>query len=147
MSRYSVGARSTGAGSTTLAVGSLFAGANNEFKVVEIGAFNTTATEVAISVRRWTAVGTAGSGLTEIPWNPDVSAATATAFDTHTVTGTITGGEFFRATLGAAKGSGVIWTTDPANRIIIPKGTGNGLAIMVGTGTGQILDWYMIWDE
>jgi hypothetical protein len=147
MGRYAVGTRSAGAGSTTLAVGSVFAGANNEFKLVEVGAFNTTATACSIALRRWTALGTQGAGLTEIPYNPDISAATATGYDTHTVTGTITGGEFARASLGAAIGSGVIWTFDRGASIIIPKGTGNGIAIMVGTGTGQILDWYMIWDE
>ena len=146
MARYSVGTRSAGTGSTTLATGSLFAAANNDVYVIEVGAFNTTTTEVSIALRRWTAVGTAGAGLTEIPWEPDTTAATATAFDTHTVTGTITGGFYTAATLGAAAGSGIVWTFGNKG-IRIPKGTGNGLAIMPGTGSGQILDWYMIWDE
>jgi hypothetical protein len=146
MARYSVGTRSTGAGSATLAVGSLFAGANNDVRVVEVGAFNTTTTACAIALRRWTALGTQGSGLSEIPHDPDTTAATATAYDTHTVTGTITAGYFATATLGAAAGAGVIWTF-AGSGIRIPKGTGNGLTIMVATGTGQILDWYMIWDE
>jgi hypothetical protein len=146
MARYSVGTRSTGAGSTTLAVGSLFAAASNDVYVVEVGAFNTTATACNIAIRRWTAVGTAGSGLSEIPWDPDTTAATATGFDTHTVTGTITAGYYNTAALGAAIGSGVIWTYG-GKGIRIPKGTGNGLAIMVGTGTGQILDFYFVWDE
>jgi hypothetical protein len=145
--RYSVGTRSAGAGSTTLAVGSLFASANVEVTVREIGAFNTTATACSIAIRRWTALGTQGAGLSEIPWNPDAAAATATAYDTHTVTGTITAGEYARASLGASIGSGVIWTYESRSGLVIPKGTGNGIAIMVGTGTGQVLDWYIVWDE
>lgn len=148
MPRYSVATRSAGAGSTTLAVGSLFASANVNVHVREIGAFNTTVTACSIAVRRWTAVGTAGSGLSEIPWDPDSAAATATAFDTHTVTGTITAGEYNRASLGASIGSGVIWTYENEDGgLLIPKGTGNGIAIMVATGTGQILDWYINWTE
>jgi hypothetical protein len=146
MARYSVGTRSTGAGSTTLATGSLFAGSAVDVYVVEIGAFNTTTTACNIAVRRWTALGTQGSGLSEIPWDPDTPAATATAYDTHTVTGTITAGFYATASLGAAAGAGVIWTFG-GKGIRIPKGTGNGLVIQPGTGTGQILDWYMIWDE
>lgn len=146
MARYSVGTRSTGAGSTTLAVGSLFAAANNDVHVVEVGAFNTTTTACSIALRRWTALGTQGSGLSELPWDPDTTAATATAYDTHTVTGTITAGYFATASIGAAVGAGVIWTFGERG-IRIPKGTGNGAAIMVAAGTGQILDWYMIWDE
>ena len=147
MSRYSVGVRSTGAGSTTLPVGSLYAPANNDLHVVEIGAFNTTTTAVNIAVRRLTSAGTQGSGLSEIPWDPDSSAAVGTAFDTHSSTGpTLTAGFLAHASLGAAAGSGIIWTFGGAG-IRIPKGTGNGLCIIPGTGTGQILDWYMVWDE
>lgn len=146
MARYSAGIRSTGAGSTTLATGSLFAAANNDIYVVEVGAFNTTTTACAIALRRWTALGTAGSGVTDIPWDPDTTASTATAYDTHTGTGTITAGYFATATLGAAAGAGVIWTFG-GRGIRIPKGVGNGLAIQPATGTGQILDWYIVWDE
>lgn len=147
MARYSVGIRSTGAGSTTLATGSLFGTATAiDAYVVEIGAFNTTAVACNIAVRRWTAVGTPGTGLSEIPWDPDTPAANSTGFDTHTVTGTITAGTYAQASLGAAIGAGVIWTFGNKG-IRIPKGAANGLAIMPLTGTGQILDWYMIWDE
>ena len=91
-------------------------------------------------------MGTAGSGLSEIPWDPDTTASTATAVDTHTVAATYTAGFYATASLGASVGSGVIWTFGNKG-IRIPKGTGNGLGIIPSTGTGQILDWYMIWDE
>ena len=147
MPRYSVGTRSTGAGSTTLPVGALAASANVEATVREIGVFNTTTTAVSVAIRRLTTAGTPGSGLSEIPWNSDAAAATATAFDTYTSTGpTLTAGFFSLATLGAAAGAGVIWTYGDQG-LVIPKGTANGIGILVATGTGQILDYYFVWDE
>src|ERR1051326_956731 len=130
MARYSVGVRSNGAGSTTLPVGSLYAGASIDLHVVEIGAFNTTSTAVNIAVRRLTTAGTQGSGLSEIPWDPDAAAATGTAFDTHSSSGpTITAGFYSHASLGAAVGAGVIWTYGERG-LRIPKGTGNGICIV-----------------
>lgn len=146
MARYSAGNRSTGAGSTTLPVGSLYAAANNRAKVVEIGAFNTTATACAIAVRRFTTTGTRGTALNNIPHNPADVAATASGYQTHTVGPTITSGNLAVASLGAAVGAGVIWTFG-GEGLVIPAGTANGLGIVVLTGTGQILDWYVIWDE
>lgn len=150
MARYSVGTRSTGAGSTTLPVGSLYAGASINLHVVEIGAFNTTATAVAIAVRRLTTAGTQGTGLSEIPYDPDSAAATGTGFDTHTSTGpTLTAGYYNTASLGAAIGSGTIFTygNQAEGSLLIPKGTGNGICIIPAVGAGQILDWYITWDE
>jgi len=147
LARYSVGVRSNGAGSTTLPTGSLYAGASNDIYVIEWGAFNTTSTAVAIAIRRLTTAGTQGSGLSEIPWDPDTTAATGTAFDTHSSSGpTLTAGYYATASLGAAVGAGVIWTFGDKG-IRIPKGTGNGLCVIPATGTGQILDWYAIWTE
>lgn len=151
MARYSVGARSTGAGARTSGtagkpLGSLFAAANNDIYIIECGVFNTTTTAVCVATQRATAQGTGGSGLSELPWDPDTTAATATALDTHSADATLTAGYFNTATLGAAAGAGVIWTYGNKG-IRIPKGTGNGFCIIVGTGTGQICDWYIIWDE
>jgi hypothetical protein len=145
--RFDAGTVSTGAGSTTLPVGALTAGASNDIYVVEIGVFNTTATAVSIAVRRLTSAGTPGSTVTSIPEDPDVTASTAAAKDTYTSTGpTITAGNYRVARLGAAIGSGVIWTFN-GKGLRIPKGTANGLCIIPNTGTGQILDWYISWDE
>lgn len=147
MARYSVGVRSNGAGSTTLPVGSLYAPASVDLHVFEIGVFNTTTTAVNIAIRRLTTAGTQGTGLSEIPWDPDAVAASGTAFDTHSSTGpTLTAGFYSHATLGAAAGAGVIFTYGE-DGLRIPKGTGNGICIIPGTGTGQILDWYISWRE
>jgi hypothetical protein len=146
MARYSAGWRTTGAGSTTLPVGSLYAAANNDVYLIEVGAFNTTSTAVNVALRRATTAGTQGTGQAELPWDPDTTAATATAVDTHSVGPTLTSGAFAWAALGAAVGSGIVWTFGNKG-IRIPKGTGNGLCVIPGTGTGQILDVYFIWDE
>lgn len=144
MGGYAAGARSAGAGSTTLPVGSLYASANVRAIIREIGIFNTTATAVAVKLARLTTAGTPGAGLTETPDNPAQPAATATAVDTHTVAPTAVDlGR--RAVLAGAIGAGVIWTFEDG--LYIPAGTANGVGILVATGTGQILDWYVAWEE
>jgi hypothetical protein len=144
--RASCGFRTTGAGSTTLPIASIFATAGCRPRVREIGVFNTTATAVAIAVRRMTAVGTAGTGQTEVYNDDDAQTILATVFDTHTVTGTFVTGSIRAASLGAAIGSGIIWTfADPG--LIIPAGTGNGVVVVPLTGTGQICDVYFEWEE
>jgi len=146
MGRYHAGTRSTGAGSTTLPVGSLYAAAAVAARVVEVGVFNTTSTAVAVKLVRLTTAGTQGTGLVESKDDGDQVAASSTAFDTHSSTPPTLGDDLgYRTALGAAVGAGVIWTMDDGLRI--PVGTGNGIGIIVATGTGQILDWYMVWDE
>lgn len=149
MARYSASWRTAGAGSTTLPAAALAAAANNDVYVFEISVWNTAATACNVALRRLTTAGTPGAGQSEIPWDPDTTAATATALDTYTSTGpTITAGYYRSATLAAttAGGSGVIWTFGgPGLRI--PKGTGNALCLIPGTGTGQILDVSFDWAE
>lgn len=146
MPRFSAGTRSTGAGSTTLPVGSLYAAAAVGAKIREIGAFNTTAVAVPIKLVRLTSAGTQGAGLTEAEHDPDGAAASCTAFDTHSANPSLGDDLGYRAVLGAAVGSGVIWTFGDQG-IRIPVGTGNGVGIIVATGTGQVLDWWVVWDE
>jgi hypothetical protein len=145
MSRFSAAWRSAGAGSTTLPIGSLFATASVRPRVAEVGVFNTTVTAVAIALRRATAVGTAGSAISKVYEDDDVQASVATPFDTHTVTPTFVAGNIRVASLGAAVGSGVIWTFPLG--LEIPPGTGNGLLIVPLVGTGQICDISITWDE
>lgn len=147
MARYSAGTRSTGAGSTTLPVGSLYAAAATAPRIKEIGIFNTTSTAVAIKLVRLSTAGTQGSGLTESKHSLLSAAAACSAYDTHSSTGpTIAGDLGYRATLAAAPGAGVVWTFDDEG-LQTEVGTGNGIGIIVATGTGQILDWYVVWDE
>lgn len=147
MARYSSGGRTTGAGSTTLPAAGLVPGASNDVYVVEIGVYNTTTTACNVAIRRITSAGTAGSAFSTALWDTDTTAATAGLKDTYTSTGpAITAGSLAWADLGAAAGSGMVWTFGNKG-IRVPKGVANGLVIIPGTGTGQILDVYVCWDE
>lgn len=146
MSRYSASWRTTGAGSTTLPIASLFATASVRPRVLEIGCFNTTATAVAMAIRRMTAVGTAGTGQTEVYEDDDSQTPLATAVDTHTVAPTFVTGNLRAAVIGASPGSGVIWTFG-GQGLIIPNATGNGICLVPLTGTGQICDVWFSWEE
>lgn len=146
MPRYSAGVRTAGAGSTTLPIISLYAGASIAGRIREIGVFNTTTSALALALRRLTTAGTQGTGLTEAPHEPTAPAASCSAFDTHTANPTLGDDLGYRASLGAAIGAGVIWTFGDAG-LLIPVGTGNGIGVIVATGTGQICDAYIVWDE
>jgi hypothetical protein len=146
MPRYSAGARSAGAGSTTLPVGSLYASASVAPKIREIGIFNTTATAVAVKLVRLSSAGTQGAALTKAKHDPDAAAAAADARDTHTANPTLGDDLGYRTVLGAAVGAGLIWTFGDSG-LRIPTGTGNGIGIIVATGTGQVVDFYIVWDE
>jgi len=146
MARYSVGNRSTGAGSTTLPVFSLYAGSATVGRIREIGVFNTATTAVAIKLARLSTAGTQGAALTLTKYSTDAATAGCTGYQTHTGGPTITAGQIRQASLGAAIGSGVIWTFGDIG-LRIPTGTGNGIGVVVATGTGQILDFYIDWEE
>lgn len=112
----------------------------------EVGVFNTTATAVAVGLLLCTATGTQVGGLTEVitddPSNGNAPAETAFTSQSSDSTGTI----IRQASLGAAIGSGVIWTFDP-RQLEIAEGTGNGIIISCPTGTAQHLDFYIDWDK
>lgn len=147
MGRFSAGTR-TGAGSTTLPIISLYSGgASNSPKIREISVTNTTTTALAIKLIRLTTAGTQGAGLTETAHSAVNAAAVATAFTTHTVAPTLGGDLGYNATLGAAAGSGVIWTFGGEDGLQIPAGTGNGVGVLIATGTGQVCDASITWEE
>jgi hypothetical protein len=145
MARYTASARSAGAGSTTLPLASLYSPTSTSGAVREVGVFNTTSTAVAVGVARLTTQGTPGTGLTETKHNDRSVAAAITGFQTHSGGPTISD-EFCRTVLGAAVGAGVIWTFGDTG-LLIPAGTANGIGIIVTTGTGQVVDFYFVWDE
>lgn len=145
MARYMVGTR-TAAGSTTLPIISLYATAAVSFNIVEIGVSNTTATAVALKLCKLTTAATQGAGLTETALGSSAPNAVCTAFTTHSSTGPAVVDMGGNVTLGAAIGSGWIWTFGDRG-ISVPLGTANGAGIIVATGTGQICDAYIVWDE
>lgn len=111
----------------------------------EIGVFNTTATACAVALCRATATGTQGAGLTEVQVDDDSHTVIATGFNTHTADATV-GSPMRQASLGAAIGSGVIFTFGDAG-LIIDNATTAGVVITCPTGTGQHLDFYIEWEE
>lgn len=145
MPRYSIAGRSTIAGTTVLPQFSLFGIAGIGCKVREVGVFNTTSTALAIALARLTAAGTPGVGLTEAEYDENAPAPSCTGFAGHTIAATV--GQVVRQiSLGAAVGSGVIWTFGDTGLVIQP-GTANGVGIIIPTGTGQIVDYYLDFDE
>lgn len=145
MADFSAGFVSTGAGSATLPIASLFATAAIRPVVRQIGVFNTTAVAVQIAIRRVTAVGTPGAAIDALPIDDPQRVALATPFNTHTVTPTFINGYIKVAQLGAAVGSGVIFTF-PGRGLTVPDSTGDGIVI-VPIGTGQICTGYIDWEE
>jgi hypothetical protein len=144
MARFSVSGRTTTVGTSALPNVSLYATAAVRPKVVEIGLFNTSSTACVVALVRLTTAGTPGTGLTEVPEDDASRAAVATAFAGHPSSGPTIGGEIRRASLGAAIGSGVIWTF---SGLEIPNTTADGVGIIVPTGTGQTLDYSIAWEE
>lgn len=145
MARFVVSGRSTITPTNLLPGVSLYATAGVRAKVVEVAIFNTTATAFLAALVRLTTAGTQGAGLTEVAEDSPDHTALATGFAGHTAGPTI-GGELRRADLGAAIGSGVIWTFSEKG-IVIPAATAQGIGIIVPTGTGQVFDYSLTWDE
>jgi hypothetical protein len=144
MARCSVAGR-TSAVPTALRGPSVYATAAVRPRIREVGVFNTTTTAMAVGLVRASATGTQGAGLTEICESDPTHTVIATGFNTHTADATV-GAAFRQASLGAAIGAGVIWTFGE-DGCVIDDGTGNGLVIICPTGTGQHLDFYVVWDE
>jgi len=150
MSRYSAGVRTT-AGTSLRPMMSLWSAAASVGTLREVGCFNTTATALEIFLTRLTAVGTAGALITEARYNMKGPPALCTANTTHTADATFGEDLGYRAVLGAAVGSGVIWTFGDAGLVIgaedAVEAVTNGIGIILETGTGQICQTYMVWDE
>lgn len=144
--RASIAGRSTVAGTSLRAIASLFGIANKGFRLREVGVFNTTATALAVSLVRFTNATGVGAGLTEVAWDDDKDGVIqVTGFAGHTADGAV-GSPIRQGSLGAAIGSGVIWTFGDYG-FAIKGGTANGVGIICPTGTGQILDYYFDWEE
>lgn len=145
MARYSIAGRATVAGTTVRASASLFAIASRTLKIREVGVFNTTTTAVAVALVRFTNATGVGAGLTEVAYDEAAPAPNGTGFAGHTADGAV-GSPLRYASLPAAVGGGVIWTFGDTG-VIVAAGTANGIGIICPTGTGQIVDYYIDWDE
>jgi hypothetical protein len=147
MARYTVGGVATIAGTNLLPFVSLYNTATVNARLREVHIFNTTATGgFTVALCRLSSTGTQGAALTEVPLDSTSVAASCTAFAGHTVGPTIVD-LGFRKRMGAAIGDGVIWTFNNDIGINSPVGTTNGLGLYVPTGTGQICEYVLVWDE
>ena len=145
MARYAVAGRATAVGTAARGMFSLYATTGVRPRVREIGVFNTTATALAVAVVRFSTTGTQGTGLTESIISDTSQSPVATAFAAHTADATVSG-VLRQASLAGVVGSGVIWTFGDAG-IVIGNATTEGVGVTCPTGTGQICDYYVEWDE
>ncbi len=144
MPRYSGGAL-TSAGSTTLPLMALTGGTTVRPKIVEIGVSNTTATAVALKLCRISTAGTPGSTITpEKVTDPEGAANVAVLKQTYTSTGPTITDLGYRCQLGAAIGSGWVWTF---SGLAVPATANAGIGVVVENGTGQACQIYVVWDE
>lgn len=147
MAMFSVAGRATVVGTSARAIASVFGIANVGGFIREVGVFNTTSTAVVVGLIRFSAATGVGAGLTEAKWNSTHNfTPNLTGFAGHTGDGTTAGGTIRQASLAAAVGAGVIWTFGGPG-LEIPPGTANGVGIYIPTGTGQICDYYIDWEE
>lgn len=144
MARCAVAGR-TDAVPTTTRGPSVYATAAVRPRILSVEVYNTTTTAVAVALVKASAAGTQGTALTEVCLSDPTRTVIATGFNTHTANATV-GAAFRQATLGAAAGSGVIWTWDDGD-LVIDDGTGSGLVIICPTGTAQHLDFAIEWEE
>lgn len=140
-----VAAGRTAAIPTTLRGPSLYAVATNRPDITKIEVYNTTAVACAVAVVRASATGTLGAGLTEVCISDDVYAPLCTGFQTHTADATV-GGAIVQASLGAAIGSGIVWTWEKG-KFVLDNLTTAGVVIICPTGTAQHLDFSFEWEE
>lgn len=146
MARHTIAGVSSAAATATLPGFSLYAAAAAQGRIREIGIANTTATAFKATLRRLSTTGTQGAGLTEIAWDGTSNPPLCTGFDAHSVAPTLVAGVLRYFDIPAAIGGGVIWTFGDSG-LVIPPGTGNGYGILCPSGTGQVFDYYVDWDE
>ena len=145
-SRYS-GGLLTSAGSTTLPIAALVGASTIRPRIWEIGVFNTTATAVALHLVRMTTAGTPGTAASAIATHiPEDSAPVAAVRGTYTSTAPTTTDAGYRCVLGAAIGSGIVWTFGDSG-LVLPAATAAGVGIVVDNGTGQACQVYFVWSE
>jgi hypothetical protein len=145
MARFAAGGLTT-AGSTTLPVFALLGGTTVVARIREIGVFNTTTTAVALKLCRVTTAGTPGATLASQATGIDPNASVALLKNTYTSTAPTTVDLGFRSILGAAVGSGFVWTFDDWDLTTL-LAANSAVGALVENGTGQALQCYVKWYE
>lgn len=149
MARFASAYRSSGVATATLPMASLYATAGVRPRLVEVGVFNTTATAVNVALARFSTAGTSTAVTTGGYEDDNSQSPIATPRNTHSSTAPTLGAILRSSSLGAAIGSGIIWTFGGGKTpgLIIPNTTGDGIGLYTPNGTGQICDVYFVWDE
>lgn len=147
--RFSAGARCA-APTTTLPSFAVYAAAGSGGTLRELSIFNATDVAFEVVLQRLTTAGTAttitmGAGSKHNNNSP-VAVCVAKRDFTSTPPTKETGDLGYRAVIGAAKGSGIVFTFGDTG-LVIPAGTANGIGVLLETGTGQIAQCYAAWDE
>jgi len=137
-------ARGSLAGTATVGV-QLEGAANHPFYVVECGVFNTTTTAFVANLSKYSVGGTAGAAITEVCEDETFTPLTV-ATQANTTAATLLGGPYVQASIGAAIGAGVIWTFG-SKGLRVTGATDEGMTIPCLTGTGQVYDFYWVWEE
>jgi hypothetical protein len=125
---------------------SVYAVASTGFVFRECGIFNTTTTAVAARMVRLTTAGTQGSALTAAEYDSNSPVALCTPFGTHTGAPTIGDDLGMRDACGGAVGAGAKFAA-AGRGIAVPPGTANGVGVICATGTSQVVDTFLVWDE
>jgi hypothetical protein len=134
------------AGSTTLPLAALVGNASVACHVREIGMFNTTTTAVNLKLCRISTAGTPGSSATSAQYDPAAAASTGTVKGTYSSTAPTTTDLGYRTSLGAAIGSGTIWTFGDIG-LTIAASSNAAVGVLVESGSGQACEIYFVWDE
>ncbi len=136
---------SRGSAASTAARGPAVMGiASRPIYLVECGVYNTTVTAFAVALSKATAAGTTTGTVVELSEDPEITPV-AVVTTGHSADATVTG-PYTQASIGAAIGAGNIWTFG-GRGLRVPAGTANGFVLTLPTGTGQIFDFYFVWDE
>lgn len=145
MARFSAGGL-TSAGSTTLPVFGLLGTTGVVARIREIGVFNTSSSAVALKLCRITTAGTPGATLASQSGNPDPSSSVALLKNTWSSTAPTTVDLGYRCILGAAVGSGFVWTFDDFDLTTLAVAN-SAVGALVENGIGQALQVYVKWAE
>lgn len=137
----------TGAGSTTLPQGSLYAPAGQDIWLLKAFAnLQGSATGFTIALRRATSLGGTHAGEEELCLDDPAATPLGSTFNVDTGTApTLTAGEIEVYHFADAKGSAAIWTFG-GRGLMIPAGTGNGVVIVPLAGTAAVCALGFLWE-
>jgi hypothetical protein len=143
--RFAIGGRAS-AVPTALRGPSVYATTGVHPSIREVGIYNASQTQFVVGLARATALGTRGAALVPLPIEDPARVAVCTGANVHTADATVVAVPGRQAMIGAAYGSGVVWTFG-VNGFGLDALTTSGIVIICPTGAGQLFDFYIEWDE